>query len=475
MRLSNVLLPAAGWTALSACVRAVVHLLQLGILAHFLTAKDFGLMAMAGIVLGLGHLFSDFGLGSAYIQRQAVSERERSSLFWLNLAGGAGLSIIFCLASPLLAKLFNELQLVPLICLSSLVFPIRACGQQLRMHAEKSLVFGRIGRVEIVASCAGVAAGIVAAWGGWGVYALVVSEVVIAISEAALAWLLLSDGWRPQRYFDMHAVRPFLRFGFGLVGSNLTSHLALTIDLLIGGCFFPAAQLGLYSVPRNLLLQAYFVTNPIVTRVGFPLMSRMQSSSEEIRAVYLVAVGASLGMNAPIYAASVFFAEEIVAVLLGPAWGGAVQYMQILALWGLMRSIGNPVGSLLASQGRTGLAFRWNFILLMALVPILVFGASFNLSGLAWAMLASMCLLWLPVWYFLIHPVCGLGLRAYAMACGKPMLFAMATMAAGYLVSRGVMGPIQRVILGMLVAVPLYSVLTWKLNRQWWFGLSKIE
>ena len=475
MSLTGLLLPAAGWAAMSSFTRAALHLLQLAVLARFLSSEDFGLMAITSIVLGLGHLFSDFGLGSAYIQRQLVSERERSSLFWLNLVGGVGLAVIFSLCSPLLAEFFNKPQLVSLICLSSLIFPIHACSQQLRMHAEKSLAFGRIGRVEMMASFAGVAAGIVAAWGGWGVYALVVSAIVSSISETTLTWLLLSDGWRPQRHCDMQAVRPFLRFGFGLVGSNLTSHLVLTIDLLIGGRFFPAAQLGLYSVPRNLLLQAYFVTNPIVTRIGFPLMSRMQNSPEGVRAVYLAAIGASLGMNAPIYVACVFFAEEIVAILLGAHWGGAVQYMQILALWGLVRSIGNPVGILLASQGRTGLAFRWNFVLLLVTAPILMLGASFSLSGLAWAMLSSMALLWLPVWYFLIQPACGLRFWAYAMACVRPILFAVVAMAAGYFVSTDVMEPIQRLMLGLLLAAPIYSVLTWQFNRQWWLGLGKIR
>lgn len=460
---------------MSSLTRAALHLLQLAVLARILNSEDFGLMAMTGTVLGLGHLFSDFGLGSAYIQRQSVSERERSSLFWLNLACGTGLAVILCLCSPLLAGFFNEPKLVPLICMSSLIFPIQSCGQLLRMHAEKSLAFGRIGRVEMMAALAGMMAGIAAAWNGWGVYALAMSAIVVALTETTLAWLLLADGWRPQRLCDMQAVRPFLRFGFGLVGSNLASHLALSVDLLIGGRFFPAAQLGLYSVPRNLLLQAYFVTNPIVTRIGFPLMSRMQGSPDRLRTLYLAAVGASLGMNAPIYVACVLFAEELVSILLGPAWDGAVQYMQILALWGLMRSIGNPVGSLLASQGYTGLAFRWNFALLLVATPILVLGASFSLDGLAWAMLSSMCLLWLPVWYFLIQPVCGLGLWTYAMACVRPILFAIVAMGAGYLVSRDVMEPIQRLMLGMLLAAPVYGALTWRFNRQWWLGLGGIR
>lgn len=475
MSLRGRLLPAAGWTAVSAFTRAGLHLLQVAVLARFLDSEDFGLMAMTGIMLGLGHLFSDFGLGSAYIQRQSVSERERSSLYWLNLVGGVGLAALLSLCSPLLARFFNEPQLVPLICLSSLVFPIQACGQQLRMHAEKRLAFGRIGRIEVLAAFLGMAAGVLAAWDGWGVYALVLSTMIVALAETLLAWLLLADGWRPQRHFDMQAVRPFLNFGIGLVGSNLMSHLTLTIDIFIGGHFFPAAQLGLYSVPRNLLLQAYFVTNPIVTRVGFPLMSRMQNSAGDVRMLYLAAVGASLAMNAPIYVACVFFAEEIVAILLGPAWGGAVQYMQILALWGLMRSIGNPVGSLLASQGRTGLAFRWNCLLLFGTVPILMLGASFSLSGLAWAMLSCMCLLWLPVWHFLIRPACGLDLGTYAVACVRPILFASLAVAAGYAVSRDVTEPIQRLLLGMLVTIPVYGALTWKFNRQWWLALGGLR
>lgn len=475
MNLRALLLPAAGWSAMSSFTRAALYLVQLAILARFLSAEDFGLMAMAGIVLGLGQLFSDFGLGSAYIQRQSVSERERSSLFWLNMLGGIGLALVLSLCSPLLAMFFKEPRLISLICLSSLTFPIHACGQQLRMHAEKSLAFDRIGRIEVVSAFAGLAVGVGAAWGGFGVYALVLSAIAVVASESILAWLMLADGWRPQRHCDIQEVKPYFKFGLGLVGSNLANHLALSLDLLIGGRLFSAAQLGLYSVPRNLMLQVYFVTNPIVTRIGFPLMARMQESPDKIRTVYLAAVGATLCMNAPIYAACIVFAEDIVAILLGPVWSDAAQYMRILSLWGLMRSIGNPVGSLLYSLGRTGLAFRWNLILLFVSMPILLFGSSLNLAGLAWAMLSIACLVWLPAWYFLIHPGCGLRMVDYAIACVRPVLLAAVAMALGYVFSRGVPDVFERLIYGMLLAGSIYVALTYWLNRQWWVNLDTVR
>lgn len=474
MRLSGGVLRAVGWTATSACTRAAVHLFQLAILTRFLTAEDFGLMAMTGIVLGFGHLFSDFGLGSAYIQRQSVAEHERSSLFWLNLLVGVGLTLILGICSPLLALFFHEPRMIPLVCLCGFIFPIQAAGQQLRMHTEKSLAFGRISRLEMLAAMLGLSVGVASAWAGLGVYALVLSALTVALSETVLAWILLSDGWKPLRYCNLYDVKSYLKYGFGMVGSNLMNHLALNIDLLIGGRLFPAAQLGLYSVPRNLLLQAYFVTNPIVTRIGFPLMSKVQDKPDKIRAIYLASVSASLSMNAPIYIACAIFAEDIVAVLLGPEWGGSVRYMRILALWGLMRSIGNPVGSLLASLGMTGLAFRWNAVLLCLCIPLLVGGALYTLAGLAWAMLLIVCLMWFPAWYFLIRPASGIKLGVYARTCVSPILLAILAMSAGHFAGSAFESPYARLVLSLMVAVPIYGVLTFRQSRRWWTDLRSI-
>ncbi len=129
--------------------------------------------------------------------------------------------------------------------------------------------------------------------------------------------------------------------------NNVINHVNATIDLVLGGRMLGASQLGLYSVPRNLLLQVQGMVNPIFTRVGFPLIASIQHDKERVKQVYLKTMNMTASVNAPIYVAIAVFAPEIVWLLLGPNWTDTAPLIRVLALWGLLRSFGNPVGSLL--------------------------------------------------------------------------------------------------------------------------------
>ena len=92
-------------------------------LARLLLPEDFGLMAMALVLVGLGRAFADFGLSGALIQRSEVSPEERSSLYWLGLGAGGAIAVLLVAVAPLVGAMYREPRMVePLrwVALSSL-------------------------------------------------------------------------------------------------------------------------------------------------------------------------------------------------------------------------------------------------------------------------------------------------------------------------------------------------------------------
>ena len=107
MTLKHRTFSAVRWTTTAAVVRALLQLAQLAVLARLLAPEDYGLMAMVAVVLGFALVFTDLGVNSAYVQRQDVTPEQRSSLFWLNVAMGGGLTLLVLLCSPLIAGFFD--------------------------------------------------------------------------------------------------------------------------------------------------------------------------------------------------------------------------------------------------------------------------------------------------------------------------------------------------------------------------------
>lgn len=466
MTLQNKTFRAVRWTAAGTITKALLQIGQIAVLARVLSPEDYGLMAVVMVILSFASIFSDFGVNSAFIQRRDVSEQQRTSLFWFNVFVSCGLMLLVISISPWLSGLFKDDRLTLLIILSCATFLIGALGLQVRMAAEKALLFRGVMCIEVFASLLGSLAAVLTALAGWGVYSLVFGANVSAFFCTLLLWLFLSQGWRPDLKFSFTDVHSFLGFGGALVANNVVNQINLSIDLVLGGRMLAATQLGFYSIPRDLVLRIQGVVNPIVTRISFPLIAEVQSEMDRVRGIYLQVVNITASANAPIYVAVVFFANDVVAVLLGDDWEASVQILQVLAIWGAFRSIGNPIGSLLLGSGRADLSLKWNFGLLFITPPIVWFGSLYGPQGMSVALLFLSILLFVPGWYFLVKPLCEATLIEYSVTALRPMLLSSIAILPAFLICGHFEEPWIRLLFGLMIAAPNYLVLTYWLNRE---------
>ncbi|MDP2770610.1 MAG: MOP flippase family protein [Giesbergeria sp.] len=467
MTLKHKTFSAVRWTTAATGVRALLQIAQVAVLARLLAPADYGLMAMVSVVLGFASIFADMGMNSAYVQRQNVSEQERSSLFWLNVGMSGALTLVVLVLSPLLARWFGDVRLTPLLMLAASTFVISALGQQVRMSAEKAMNFRPVVLLEVVAALLGFAAAVAGALAGWGVYALLVGGIVSAVSGTLLAWLYLADGWRPLWRFKLADVRGYMGFGGALVANNLVNEVNRGIDLLLGGRMLGAAALGLYSMPRQIVFQIQGMVNPIITRVGFPLIAQVQTDIPRVRAIYLKTLNMTAATNAPLYVGIAFFAPEVVRIVLGDKWLEAADLLRLLAILGFIRSTGNPVGSLLLGMGRADLSLKWNLAMLLVVPPMLWVCSQYGTMGLAWGLLGLQVALFVPGWYVMVRPVCKAGLWEYSVAALRPFFLAGGAFGVGYFAGSLVNDIYLRLGIAMVSAVPLYLWLSFLLNREW--------
>lgn len=467
MSLKQKTFTAVRWTTAATFARAVLQLAQLAVLARLLAPEDYGLMAMVAVVLGFAGLFADMGINSAFVQQQKVSSEERSSLFWLNVCLSTLLTLLVIVLSPMLAIWFGDTRLTHLLMLAASTFVIGALGQQVRMSAEKALNFRPVMILEVAAAVFGFITAVVTALAGWGVYAIVAAGMASSISGTVLAWVYLADGWRPLWRFRMADVRSYMSFGGALVANNLVNEINRNIDLLLGGRMLGASALGLFSIPRQIVFHIQGMVNPIINRVGFPLIAQMQADIPRVRTIYLKSLNMTAATNAPIYMGIAFFAPEVVHLVLGPKWFAAADILRLLALWGLIRSTSNPVGSLLLGMGRADLSLKWNLGMLLIVPPALWLGSQYGTMGIAQMLLGLQATLFVPLWYALVWPLCKARLMEYTVAALRPMVLAAAAILPGYFFAQFFDNNILRLTVSATVAIPIYICLSYFFNREW--------
>lgn len=414
MNLKSQAVSGVKWGGVSMGVVTVLQFVTLAVLARLLSPFDFGLMGMIMVVIGFARLFADMGISNAIIYRQDATREELSSLYWLNIMAGIVIFFVVCGTSPLITAFYHEPRLRNLIYLSSLIFLITPFGQQFHILLQKELKFDQLAKIEIMASFVNSASAIALAILGMGVFSLVWGQLAGTSFRVFLLSCWGWKNWRPHLHFATQDLRRYISFGLYQMGEKSVNYFNSNLDYILIGSLLGANALGYYTLAYNLILKPSSTINPIITRVAFPVFSRVQNDTEKLKRGYLKVLQLLSTVNFPLMAGLAVVAPVAVPVIFGEQWLPSIILVQILTIVGMLRSTGNPVGSLLLSKGRADLGFKWNLALLITQIPGLYLGAKMGgLVGVAIAYAVLLCIYTIFNYLILIRILLGACLREY--------------------------------------------------------------
>lgn len=410
------------WTGLSAISTTSIESLRLVVLALFLSPVDFGLMGMATLVMGFAQAYTDLGISVAIIHRQDATKEELSSLYWLNIFAGVAAFVVVWFCSPLIAVMFREPRVLPLLRVVDVVFLITPIGKQFEILLERDLKFNMLAGQEILTSIVGFAVAIGCAIAGFGVWALVLSFLITAsLKTACLLWVGLSR-YRPQVHFRRRDLRGYLAFGLYQLGERTVNYGSEKLDQVLIGSMLGAQALGFYNFAFNLTAQPIWRINPIITRVAFPVFAKMQNDTEALRRGYLRLTRVVATINAPLLLGLAAVAPLAVPLIFGAKWAPSIVLIQILSFVALWRSTGNPIGSLQLAKGRADLGFKWNCFLFVVSVPTIYTGIKLGgVTGVVVSLLVLQTLVQVPAYRYFLRPLIGACAWEYTLAIFKPI------------------------------------------------------
>ena len=96
------------YTALAKYSGIIISLVVAGILARLLSPDDFGVVAIATVIIAFFNLFTDMGISPAIVQHKSLTKEELSDIFSFTVWTGIGISILFFAASWLIADYYES-------------------------------------------------------------------------------------------------------------------------------------------------------------------------------------------------------------------------------------------------------------------------------------------------------------------------------------------------------------------------------
>jgi PST family polysaccharide transporter len=374
--------------------RVIAQLLGMVILARLLSPSDFGVVAMAWLVTGFAGIFHDFGTKAAVIQRRELPSALLDSVFWLNVGIGIAIAILIALLAPIIAVAMREPQLTGVLWLLALGFPIASLGLVQQALLERASRFRSVALIECCAAFAGLAAGVLAALAGWGVYSLVYQAIVAWIVVTAGLWA--ASTWRPAWRCSLARIREIAGFSGNLVGFSIVNYFARNIDTVLIGRFLGATELGYYNLAYRLMLWPLQHISRVVGRAFFPALSRLQDDKPRLRQAYVRAAAAVFLITAPLSLGLFVLREPFVLALMGERWLKVADLLFWLAPVSMVQSVGTTASWLYLSTGRTDVMFKFAVFSSVAVTCAIVVGLQWGVEGVAAAYCATALVLFWP-------------------------------------------------------------------------------
>lgn len=475
MGLKDRTISGAKWNTIATANNAVVQMLKLFVLARLLTKADFGLVAIATMVIGFTDIFANMGFSVGIIHKKEITREEYSSVFWVNLIVSTLLFGIICLITPLLSIYYNQPQLSTIIPLLGLQLIITAFGKIFQTLRTKELDFKFISIVNMTGVYAGAIFTVVTALVGWGVYSLVFGML---LQTAVIYGIYAIAGLRNNGilfHCNLREIGGMIKIGGYQVGSQVLDYCSAKVDIFLIGRFFGMEVLGIYNLGKDLVMKI-MVINPIITSVATPAFAKIQENVPLMRSIYSKILNFLSTLNFPIFAIFFIFADTVTFFLYGEKMMEVAFFVRLFSVWGLFHSVGNPAGILMVSLGRTDVSFRWTAIRVVCVAITTMIACHTTIETLTYAQVVLEVAFFFAYWRMMIYKLVQLPLGDYLQSVAFPFFaIVIAAIPCGVfmLFTRNYYAQIGNIAIYAIVYVAMFMVFRRDFIKETWTMLCK--
>lgn len=344
------------------------------VLARLLSPSDYGIIAMPMVFLAIAQCFINSGFGSALIRKPDLTEEDLSTAFYFNIIVGIFFYLLFFFASPLIADFYNVPILADILkvtALSTLFGPLQSVHFAL---FSKRLDFKTPAKISMLSKFTTGIVGIILAYRGWGIWALVFQGVTGQVLSLVLVWYWSS--WRPKTGWSWNSFHYLFGFGSNLLMSSIIDTIYDNITPLVIGKFYSPADLGVYNRGMSYASLPQKQISGILNRVSFPVLSKLQYDDEKLFFQFQRILKTIIFILAPVEMMLSALARPLILLTITDKWESCIIILQLLCFAVILWPIQSLNMSLFQVKGRSDLVLKANlsirislFVLLVATLP----------------------------------------------------------------------------------------------------------
>ena len=377
------------WITLLRGVTRALSYVRLAVLGRVLTPTQFGFFGIASLLLALLEILTETGVNVFLVQEKSHITKYISTAWIVSILRGIFVSSVIFLLSPWISNFFNSPKATSVVTLIAFVPLLRGFINPALVTYQKDLLFHKEFRLRSVLLltevCTSVTLGILTKSAEsfvWGLLASAVLEVVLSF--------VLIPIW-PRAEIKIDQVRHIIRQGWWVTLTGIFLYFSDNTDNISVGKILGSASLGIYQVAYKFsTLPITEVTN-VVNLVVFPVYSKFSDDRDRLYHAFVrVTIFTSIG--AVVLGGSIFlFAKPLIYFFMGGQWSQAIPAIQILSIYGILRTIfGNFAPLFLSAKRQDYVAQMTLSRLIIVLILVIPLVSKYGMVGAAYAMLISM-------------------------------------------------------------------------------------
>ncbi len=374
------MLSSVKWTAVEKfSLQGISFILSL-VMARLLTPDDYGTVGMINIFLAVSRSFIDSGFANALIRKPDRTDDDFCTVFYFNVFISLICYVILFFAAPWVAHFFDVPLLRPILRVQALNLIINSLVQIQVTKMTIDLNFKAGAKIAIISSVISGVAGIILAYFGFGVWAIVFQGIISALVSALC--LLYYIRWKPRLVFSKKSFNEMFSYGSKLLASSLLDTVYGNLTTLVIGKFYSSKDLGYYNRGTHFAVFPVNTLNGIVGRVTFPIMSKIQDDDAYLIAVYRKYIS--------IMSMVIFFgccllsalARPLILLLLTDKWSLSIIFLQVYSFAIMFDHINKINLNLLQVKGRSDLFLRLEILKKTISTVILFSSIPFGVLGI---------------------------------------------------------------------------------------------
>ena len=359
------------------------------VLARMLDPKNYTTLALLFIFVNFADVFVKRGFSTSLVQRKDADNTDFSSVLWVSLGIAAVLYAVLFFAAPAIARFYEEPLIAPALRIVSVILFSGAFNSVQSAIITRKLEFRKLCIATLGATLVSGGIGIYMAYAGFGVWALVVQQMLGSFATVVLLWSL--DRWKPTFVVDWERVKTLFGFGWKLLVSSLLDTGYSSLSSLVIGKRYIGDSLAFYNRGRQYPdMVASNLTN-VALSVLFPAYAAHQDDVGRVREMVRKTNRSTALMIFPMMAGLAAVATPFVRVLLTDKWLPCVPYLQMMCIVYALYPVEATDLQAINALGRSDLYLKTEIIkkifgILALAVSVFAFSTPF---AIAWAVVLT--------------------------------------------------------------------------------------